>query len=67
MHGQDEHGQIGALRMDIADELESVPLSKRDVDDDDIRNEGADCRPRLTLCLDLAAHHQVGFGLDHAS
>src|SRR5580704_1801328 len=66
MHGEDEHGQLWLLRMDIADELETIPLRERDVHDHYVRDHSPNSGTRLTLGLHFAANNEIGFRLDHA-
>ncbi len=51
--------------MHVADELESVTLGQRYVDNHHIRCQSTDCGASFPLGLHFPAHHEIGLRLDH--
>jgi hypothetical protein len=64
-HRQHEHGQVGAERTDLADEIDTVAVPQRDVGDDEVRLRRLDELHRIGGRRGLAADDEVGLVEDH--
>ena len=68
VHGQHEHGQVGALRLEPAQGLQPAQPGHADVQDDDVDaagvGQGRHPLHGLEAVCRLADHHQVRLGVD---